>query len=178
MHRSIAIAGALVTLAAAAAAAALTSRIELRDVPESQGEWQEGSAIIPAPRQQVQAWLTDYDRWLGRFPDIEFAKYLGDDDRGRHIVRFRSKLAGRTFVIHEAVTPGLIVFEGTAPNVYTQGRIFLIDLGDGSTRVVMQSAASVRGFIGVFATQGYKRKSAYAVTRSHLGALLDLAHAR
>lgn len=166
----------LVTLAAPAAA--LSSPIQLRDVAGSRGNWQEGVALVPAPPAQVQAWLIDYAHWRGRFPDIEWSQPLGDDERGRHIVRFHSRLAGRTFVVHEAVTPGLLVFDGWAPNVHTQGRIFILDAGGGHTRVVMQSSAEVHGFIGLFATRGYRRKSSFAAIASHLGALLDLARAR
>jgi superfamily I DNA/RNA helicase len=170
---------ALVAVALLAAAATHgDDAIALHDLDKSHGQWQEGVAIVPAPWQTVQSWLTDYVHWADRFPDIEWAQPLGDDARGRHVVRFRSRLAGRTFVIHEAVGPHLLVFEGDAPNVHAQGRIWILDDGDGRARVLMQSTAKVHGFIGLFATQGYKRRSAFAATRSHLRALLDLAHAR
>lgn len=169
-----------VTTATAAAPGppAAPRQIDLHDLAGTDGQWQEGIALVPAPPAKVQYWLTDYDRWVGRFPDIEWSKLLGDDDRGRHIVRFRSKLAGRTFTVHERVEPGLLVFDGWAPNVHTQGRIWILDAGGGNTRVIMQSTAEVHGFIGLFATKGYRRKSAFAATRSHLGALLDLASTR
>jgi hypothetical protein len=152
--------------------------IDLHDLPGTDGQWQEGVAIVAAAPARVQAWLTDYDHWSSRFPDISWAERLGDDERGRHIVRFHSKLAGRTFTIHEAVEPGLLVFDGWAPNVHTQGRIWILAAGAGQTRVIMQSTAEVHGFIGLFATKSYRRKSAFAATQSHLGALLDLASAR
>lgn len=167
-----------VTLAAPAEALAAKSAIELRDVPGTHGNWHEGTVIVPAQPAQVEAWLTDYDHWRGRFPDIEWSQRLGVDEHGRNIVRFRSRLAGRTFVVHEAVKPGLLVFDGWAPNVYTQGRIYLLPTGDGRTRVIMQSSAQVHGFVGMFATRGYRRKSAFAAITSHLRALLDLASAK
>jgi hypothetical protein len=77
--------------------------------------------------------------------------------------------------IHEDVHPNMLVFWGTAPYTHTQGRIHLIDLGDGTTRVLMQSSADVHGFWKMFATKGLKRDRAYKVTRSHLQALYDLA---
>jgi len=43
--------------------------------------------------------------------------------------------------------------------------------------VLMQSTAEVHAFIGLFATKGYKRTSAFKVTASHLTALLALAKA-
>jgi hypothetical protein len=166
---------ALLLVALATPQPALPGRIALHDVPGSAGEWQEGVALVAAPPALVQQWLIDYGRWVGRFPDIATAQYLGDDDHGRHMVRFHSRLAKRTFVIREAVRPGLLVFEGWAPNVHVQGRIWILDAGGGSSRVVMQSTAEVHGFIGLFATRGYRRKSAFAATSSHLNALIRLA---
>jgi hypothetical protein len=154
------------------------SAIELHDLADTDGMWQEGVATVPAPPEKVQEWLTDYTRWQGRFPDMAWAQYLGDDDHGRHIVKFRSYLANRTFVIHEEVKPGLLIFYGWAPNVFTQGRIWILDAGDGRSRVIMQSTNQVHGFIGLFATRNYRRRAAYAATSSHLGALLRLAATR
>jgi hypothetical protein len=154
------------------------SAIALHDLDGSDGRWTEGVAIVAAPIARVHEWLTDYARWVGRFPDMKSAQYLGDDERGRHIVRFHSYLANRTFTIHESVAPNLLVFDGWAPNVHTQGRIWILDNGDGRTRVIMQQTNEVHGFIGLFATRSYRRRAAFAATRSHLGALLDLAASR
>ena len=164
---------ALVCLLAGSALA--EPRITLRDLPGTHGEWQEGVAVIPAPRDRVLYWLTDYADWPRRFPDIGWVSVLGDDARGRHIVRFSSRILDAIVTVHEAVTPGLLVFDGTAPYTYTQGRIYLVDLGDGTTRVFMQSTATVHGFWKIFATRGLKRDRAYKVIRSHLSALYDLA---
>jgi hypothetical protein len=164
----------LVALAAPAHALAL----DLHDLPGSDGHWTEGVAIVDAPPARVHEWLTDYARWKGRFPDMAWAQYLGDDERGRHIVRFHSYLANRTFTIHEEVRPDLLVFDGWAPNVHTQGRIWILDAGAGKTRVIMQQTNEVHGFIGMFATRNYRRRAAFAATASHLGALLTLAGAR
>src|SRR5262249_41384173 len=100
--RLLHIALALVLLTGVAPQAALAATITLGDVPGTHGEWQQGEAIVPAPPEVVQGWLTDYAHWQGRFPDIAWARVLGDDERGRHIVEFHSVLAGRTFVVHEA----------------------------------------------------------------------------
>jgi hypothetical protein len=176
--RLCAVAAVLLVGPAAAADDAPDLAIALHDLDGSGGQWQEGVAVVPAPWPDVEGWLTDYANWSRRFPDIEWAQQLADDNRGRHVIRFRSRLAGRSFLIHEAVTPHLLVFEGDAPNVHTQGRIWILDAGDGRSRVLMQSTAEVHGFIGLFATHGYKRRSAFAAARSHLGALLALARAR
>jgi len=164
----------LVALAAPAQAAAL----DLHDLPGTDGRWTEGIALVDAPPSRVYEWLTDYSRWKGRFPDMAWAQYLGDDERGRHIVRFHSYLANRTFTIHEAVRPDLLVFDGWAPNVHTQGRIWILPAEGGRTRVVMQQTNEVHGFVGLFATRNYRRRAAFAATASHLGALLRLAATR
>ncbi len=147
----------------------------LADLANSHGDWQQGSAVVDASRDQVRQWLTDYRDWPRHFPDIEWSEVLPDDSAGRHVVRFRSKIADRMIVVHEAIEPGLLVFEGFSPNIHTQGRIHLIPLGDGSTRVVMQSTTEVHGFIGIFATRGLKRDRAFKVTRAHLDALVNLS---
>jgi hypothetical protein len=152
--------------------------IDLHELSGSGALWTEGIAVVPAPPARVHEWLTDYAHWVGRFPDMASAQYLGDDDRGRHIVRFHSYLANRTFTIHESVAPTLLAFDGWAPNVHTQGRIWILDNGDGRTRVIMQSTNEVHGFIGLFATRNYRRRAAFAATSSHLRALLDLARSR
>lgn len=158
-----------------AAAAHAEAHIVLRDLPGTHGEWQEGEAVIPAPRDQVHAWLVDYKNWPKRFPDIGWAMVLPDDPDGRHVVRFSSHIVDAIITVHEEVRPDRLVFWGTAPYTRTQGRIHLIDLGDGTTRVLMQSSADVRGFFKMFATKRLKRDRAYRVTRSHLQALYDLA---
>jgi carbon monoxide dehydrogenase subunit G len=151
--------------------------IQLTDLPGTNGEWQEGAAIIPAPREKVLEWLTDYAAWPERFPDIAWAQVLPDDAEGRHVIKFRSRIAEATLTVHEAVSPGLLVFEGSATFAYTQGRIHLIDLGNGTTRVLMQSTAQARGIAKLFATKALKRKRAHQVSTSHLLALWYQAQA-
>jgi hypothetical protein len=165
----------LATLSIAHAQAKLA--IELRDLPDTSGTWQEGAAVIPAHRDRIRAWLTDYILWPSRFPDIEWSQVLGDDPQGRHIVRFRSRIADAVLTVHEAVSPELLVFEGTATMAHTQGRIHLVDLGNGSTRVLMQSTVEVHGLARLFATQKVKRERAHAAATSHLAALWNLAKA-
>lgn len=154
------------------------SSIQLRDIPESNREWQEGSAVIPAPASTVRHWLTAYDEWRQIFPDMESVQPLGSDAQRRDVVRFRSKYAGRTIVMHQAISPSLLVYEGWGPNVHTQGRVYVIPLGADQTRVIMQNTAEVHGLAGIFATKGLKRSRAFQAIRGHLGALLDAASAR
>jgi len=149
--------------------------IELRDLPDTDGNWQEGRAIIAAPRAAVHRWLTEYARWAERFTDIRWAEVLPDDERGRHVIRFSSRIADHVLTVHEAVTDALLVFEGWAPYLHTQGRIHLLDRGDGTTLVLMQSTAEAHGIARLFATKGLKRKRAYQVTTSHLQSLQALA---
>jgi hypothetical protein len=160
------------------AAPAAPATIKLRDLPGTGGRWYEGSAVIAAPSREVLAWLVDYAAWPRRFPDITSSQVLGDDEDGRHVVRFHSRIAGASITIHEEVRPDLLVFFGHAWFAYTQGRIWLIDRGDGTTLVLMQSTAQPRGIAKVFATRSYIRDRSFAVTRSHLSALDALARAR
>jgi hypothetical protein len=153
---------------------ALFALIMLHDLPNTGGEWQEGEATIEASPDQVRFWLTDYEHWSERFPDVEWQQVLDDDERGRHVIRFRSRIADCVLTVHEAVEPDLLVFEGFAKNLYTQGRIYLLPAGN-KTRVLMQSTSQVQGFWRIFASQKYRRKSAYEVTTSHLNALSKLA---
>jgi hypothetical protein len=149
--------------------------IELSDLPGTDGNWQEGRAVIAAPRAAVHRWLTEYARWAERFTDIRWAEVLPDDERGRHVIRFSSRIADHVLTVHEAVSDELLVFEGWAPYLHTQGRIYLLDRGDGTTLVLMQSTAEAHGIARLFATKSLKRKRAYQVTTSHLQSLQTLA---
>ncbi len=168
----------VLALVTGAAMAMQSSRIELRDLPGTHEEWQEGSAVIPAPRAVVLRWLTAYEEWRRIFPDVETVQRLGRDQEGRDVVRFRSRYAGRTITMHQAVTPTMLVYDGWGANVHTQGRVHLIALGPDRTRVIMQTSAEVHGLSGVFATHHLKRSRAFQAIRGHLSALLAAAGAR
>ena len=165
-------------LVALAAPAFATPAIDLHDLAGSNERWIEGVAIVDAPPPLVLEWLSDYARWTSRFPDMEWVQPLSDDGRGRSVVRFHSRLADRTFTLHQTVTRELILFDGWAPNVHLQGRIWVLEADAGRTRVVLQSTNEVHGFIGLFATRSYLRRAAFAATAAHLGALLALAASR
>jgi hypothetical protein len=152
--------------------------IELTDIPGTDREWQQASAVVNAPAKLVSHWLTAYEQWRQLYPDIEWVQRLGVDAEGRDVVRFRSRYAGRTITMHQSVTPKLLVYEGWGPNVHTQGRVYVIDMGRERTRVIMQTTAEVHGLAGVFATKGLKRNRAFQALRGHLAALLDAAYAR
>ena len=168
----------MIAVLLAALAAPAPQPIDLHDLPGTDGRWTEGVALVAAPPAEVHEWLTDYARWKGRFPDMEWVQPLGTDEQGRRVVRFRSYLAGRTFTLHQTVGHDLIVFDGWAPNVHMQGRIWILDAGGGRTRVVMQSSNEVHGLAGLIATRGYRRRAAFAATAAQLSALLHLAAAR
>jgi hypothetical protein len=150
-------------------------RLVARELPGTNGEWYEVAAEIPASPARIRGWLVDYQGWPANFPDIEWSEVRGQDAQGRNIIRFRSRIADAVLTVHEAVTPNLLVFEGWATFAYTQGRIHLLDLGDGRTRVVMQSAAEGRGLAKLFATKRLKQKRSFQVAASHLWALWRLA---
>jgi hypothetical protein len=152
--------------------------ITLQDIPGTDREWQEASAVIDAPPAQVRHWLTAYEEWRSIYPDMEWVQRIGTDEQGRDVVRFRSRYAGRTITMHQQVTSKMMVYEGWGPNVHSQGRTYVIDLGGDKTRVIMQTSAEVHGLAGVFATKGLKRSRAFQALRGHLTALLDAAAAR
>jgi hypothetical protein len=156
----------------------LNPSIVTRDVPGSDGRWQEGSTVVPAPRAEVLHWLTDYGDWPTRFPDIQYSQVLGVDSYGRQVVRFRSRIVGRPITLRSAATREGVVFEGAGANVHTQGKIWVTELGPEQTQVIMQSTAEVHGLAGAFASQGFKRDRAFRKIRADLSALLNLAHAR
>jgi hypothetical protein len=168
----------VLALVAGSAPALQSSPIELTDIPGTDREWQQGSAIVNAPASRVRHWLTAYEEWRPLFPDIEWVQRLGFDRQGRDVVRFRSRYAGRTITMHQSISPQLLVYEGWGPNVHTQGRVYVIDLGHDRTRVIMQTTAEVHGLAGVFATKGLKRNRAFQALHGHLAALLDAAAAR
>src|SRR5262249_26095590 len=105
--RLLCVALALALVVMAVPRGARSEPITLGDVQGTGGQWQQGEAIVPAPPAVVQDWLTDYKRWQGRFPDIAWARALGDDERGRHIAEFHSALARRTFALPHALPPAL-----------------------------------------------------------------------
>jgi hypothetical protein len=179
--RTLALRSLLVLVLAGGPALAITASsggLYVGDMPNTDQEWQEGWVVINAPPEKVRHWLTAYEEWRQIFPDIEWVQRMASDKQRRDVVRFRSKYAGRVITMHQSITPQLLVFEGWGPNVHTQGRTYVIDLGGGKTKVIMQTTAEVHGFIGVFATKGLKRSAALKAIRGHLSALLDAAAAR
>jgi carbon monoxide dehydrogenase subunit G len=157
------------------AAASAASGVELQPVPGSEGKWEQGSVVVPAPAESVREWLTDFRAWPLRFPDIEKVAVLGHTADGRTIVRFRSSIVGRPITVRVKITPNGLVYDGQGKNVTTQGRVFIVPLGPERTRVIMQSTSSVSGFLSIFATQRIKRERTREKLRSDLTALLDLA---
>lgn len=152
--------------------------VNTRTVAEGETEWCEASAVIRAPRHLVRAWLVDYDRWPQLFGDIESARVLGRTSDGATMVRFHSRIAGRTMVLREWLTDYGLKYEGTGTNIETRGRIHLVDQGDGTTKVTVLTTSDVRGFIGIFATRRLKRDRAFAALRSQLESLHALAMAQ
>jgi hypothetical protein len=165
---------ALLLAGVAAAGAAGGGAIRLGDVPNTHGTWQEGTAVIAAPLPEVQRWMTDFDAWPARFPDVQSASTLyrdGDVTTGR----FRSRIVGRDMTIHLRQGPGGMSYTGEGKNVTTQGKVYLRALDPNHTQVTMQSTAQVHGIAGAFASQGLKRKRALRKIDSDLVALQSLA---
>jgi hypothetical protein len=149
--------------------------IEFDEVPGSAGLWHQGTAIIPAKVEQVRAWLTDYDHWPQIFSDVSTAWVEGHTRDGAAIVHFHSRLNNRTIVIRERQTPFGLEYEGGSNHVNVQGRIFLIDLGDGRTQVTMQSNSDIHGYLRPFVTDRMKRMRTQAMIRSDMNSLYELS---
>ena len=163
--------GAIVlALALGAPAWAAGAGIETRDVAGSDGNWQEGKAVIDAPLDEVRGWLTDFEHWPQHFPDVTSAKVLarsGDTAK----LRFRSRVIGRELTIDLRWTPREITYRGAGKNVDVQGKIEMRPVDAKRTEVVMQSTANVHGLSGAFASKGLKRDRAFKKLRADLGAL-------
>jgi hypothetical protein len=149
--------------------------IDLHDLPGTDGNWQEGVAVVAAPATQVRGWLTDYDHWPELFSDITEAKQLGRTEDGRAVVRFYSRIAGRMLTISERETEWGLEYEGGSRHVNFRGKIFIEVVDPQTTRVRMQSTSDVHGMLAPFVTRGMKRSKAFDVTRSDLRSLLDLS---
>src|SRR5689334_14660684 len=94
MRRKTIVALCLVLQASLAAAAA-----ETRDLPGSDGNWQEGRAVVDAPIDVVRGWLVDFEHWPQLFPDVQYAKVLSRPAGSQAVVRFRSRIVGRELTI-------------------------------------------------------------------------------
>lgn len=176
-----ALAAVLVTIGLGASAGGVPvggQGIETRDVEGSDGSWQEGHAVIDAPVDEVHAWLTDYEHWPQRFPDVQWAKVLSRSGRDRAMVRFRSKIIGRELTLNLRWTARAIVYRGIGKNVDVQGKVLLSPVGRGRTDVVMQSTADVHGIVGVLASKKTRRERAYKKLRADLGSLQRMSQTR
>ncbi|HEY2746422.1 MAG TPA: SRPBCC family protein [Polyangia bacterium] len=162
----------MVLLAAPALAAG--DKIEVGDVAGSDGNWQQGRAVIDAPLDEVRGWLVDFEHWPTHFPDVTSAKVLAHG-RDTAKLRFASRVIGRELTIDLHWTAREISYRGAGKNVDVQGKITLAPEGDRRTSVVMQSTANVHGLAGAFATKGLKRDRAFKKLRADLGALEHLS---
>jgi len=151
--------------------------VTVGDLPGTDARWQAGEVTVAVPAAEVQRWFTDAPNWPRRFPDDEWVRPLGRAPDGRQAVQFRSKALGRTLTVRMRVQPGLITYDGFGKNVTTQGKIMIQALGPARTRIVMQTTGELHGAVGVFATEGMKRKRALAKLRSDLEAAARLGRA-
>ncbi|HEX6835478.1 MAG TPA: SRPBCC family protein [Polyangia bacterium] len=151
--------------------------VSVGDLPGTDGRWQMGEVTIAVPAAEVQRWFTDAANWPRRFPDDQWVKLHGRAPDGRELVEFRSKALGRSLTLRMRSQPGLITYEGAGKGISTQGKIMIQALGPTRTRIIMQTTGELHGAIGVFATEGMKRKRAIAKLRSDLEAATRLARA-
>src|SRR6185312_5411849 len=152
--------------------------IETRDVPGTDGDWQEGHAVIDAPIDEVRRWHTDFERWPQSFPDVQWAKVLSRSGNDRAVMKFRSSIIGRDLTLNMHWNARAIVYRGVGKNVDVQGKVLLTPLGRGRTDVVLQSTADVHGIVGALASKATRRARAYKKLRADLGALQNLSRTR
>jgi hypothetical protein len=151
--------------------------IRVGDLPGTSGTWQFGEVTVAAPADQVQRWFSDAARWPARFPDDEWVQLVGTTPDGARIVRFRSRIIGRTLTLRLREQPGAIVYEGEGKDVTTRGKIFIERLGDQRTRVVLQSTSEVHGAAGIFASKKMRRERSQRKFRDDLAAVVRLSNA-
>lgn len=168
---------AVVALSLVAPLALAQPRITLGDVPGSDGNWQYGETVVNAPADLVQRWFWEPEMWSKRFPDTQWAQPIRSDGRGHQVVRFRSKVIGRTLTLRMTQKPGLISYDGEGNDVTTQGKIFVTALGPSQTRVLMQSTSQVHGAAGIFASKKMRRDRALKKFKADLTAVIQMSNA-
>src|SRR5262245_58723347 len=117
---------AVMLCAVASLGAGGSLHIQTGDVPGSDGQWQQATAVVDAPLDEVRGWLTDYDHWPELFKDIKSAQVLARPGPSGATVRFYSKIVGREMTMNVVWTKRYIVYRGTGANVDAQGRIALV----------------------------------------------------
>lgn len=158
-----------------AARAAALDQVLLGDVPNTDGKWQSGEVTVAAPAEVVQRWFSEVPRWTERFPDDTAARELGRAPDGRKVAELHSKALGKTLTVRMRERPGLIEYDGEGKGVKTQGRIYIIPVGPGRTRIVMQTTGELYGLTGLIASEEMKRDRALKKLGSDLEAAVRLS---
>ncbi len=166
----------LALLASPSATGQELNRVAIGDLPGTNGAWQEGEVVVAAPAGTVQRWLSDTADWPAHFPDVQWSRQLGTTPDGRRVVRFRSRVIGRPLTIRIREQPGLIAYDGEGKDVTTRGKNYIEPLGDGRTRVVLQTTSEVHGALGAFVSDKTKRERARRKLAADLDALVKLAN--
>lgn len=148
--------------------------VYLRELPNSEGTWQEARGLVNAPPERVRAWLTDFRGWPHTFGDVQSMEILRQDGNFA-VLRFRSRIFERRLVLHVEARPNGIRFFSRDGSVYTEGKVWLSDAGSGCTDVIIQNAAHVGGFIGAFVPQRVIRDRQRAKLRADLTSLQQMA---
>lgn len=163
-------------LLAGAASAEVLDQVWVGDVPGTKGSWQQGIVTVRAPAEEVQRWLGDTRSWPARFSDVEWVHDGGTLPDGRHLIRFRSRLIGRPITLRMREQPGLFEYDGEGKDVTTRGKSYVERVGDGRTRVVMQTTSEVHGALGAFTSAKMKRDRARRKLSSDLAAIVGMAN--
>jgi hypothetical protein len=151
--------------------------IFLRDVPNTNGKWQEARGLVEAPRSVVQDWLTDYTSWPYIFSDVEWVHLL-KREAGVAVIQMRSRAFKRRLELRIRTTPEGIVYEGKDGSIRTEGKIFLTEAGNRATDVTFQNVAHIGGFLGAIVPKGAVRDRQRVKLRIDLTDLQRLARRR
>ncbi|HEX2571386.1 MAG TPA: hypothetical protein VH877_17640 [Polyangia bacterium] len=151
--------------------------VTLHDVPNTNGKWQEARGLVEAPRNAVQAWLTDYTSWPYIFSDVEWVQVMKHEGKVT-VFMMRSRAFKRRLEIRIQSTPDGLVYEGKDGCIRTEGKIFLTSAGTRATDVTIQNVAHISGFLGAIVPKGAVRDRQRAKLRIDLTDLQRLARRR
>lgn len=126
------------------------SEVAVRDMPDTDGQWQEARAIIDAPPEAVRRWLGELEYWPARFRDVQAIRVLSRNGRSTRVA-MRSRILGREMVLEVWRTPRGFFYKSHDHHVQALGRTYVTATPDGRTDVIMQATADVSGLVGILA---------------------------
>src|SRR5262245_52769890 len=99
--------------------------VSVRDVPNTNGAWQEARGFIDAPPDVVHRWIADYAHWPDYCGDVKTAIVLGrEENGGATLVRMRSRIFNAWLTIKVRRMPFGYLFNGRAGSITTEGKVW------------------------------------------------------